>query len=218
MKLDAYHTLGKQGTDEQIIKKSRFIGNAAPFSDEDAALLWLRSIRDAHKTASHHCYAYIIGANGGIMRYQDDGEPQGTAGIPILEVLRKNQLVNCAVVVTRYFGGVLLGAGGLTRAYSAAAAAAVRAAVVVCAEPSVLLTARVGYTDWDKVQNLAGKLPLDDMRSEYTDRVTFTAIVRESDLPETREKLVSLTDNRIRLQHSDPFHHLWPATEKESWQ
>lgn len=218
MKLDKYHTLNTSGTSELLIKKSRFVGNAAPFDDEENALLWLRAIRDEYKSANHHCYAYIIGANAGIMRYQDDGEPQGTAGLPIMDVLKKNRLVNCAVVVTRYFGGVLLGAGGLTRAYSAAAAAAVREAGIACAEVSVRLTAEIEYAAWDKVQHHAVKLPLCGIQSNYTDRVSLEAIVRQEDLPVVQEKLVSLTDNRIDLKFSDPFHHLWPVEAESTGQ
>lgn len=218
MKLNSYYTLSAPGTDELIIRKSRFIGNAAPFDDEGKALQWLKTIRENHKAASHHCYAYIIGANGGIMRYQDDGEPQGTAGIPIMDVLKKNKLVNCAAVVTRYFGGVLLGAGGLTRAYSAAASAAVRAAGKACAEVSFRLTAKLDYADWDKVQHLVQKLPLCEIQNDYTDKVVLEAVVRADDMAESREKLVSLTDNRVSLQFSDPFHHLWLVPEESQEQ
>lgn len=111
--MNPYRTLRQFASDEFIINKSRFIGYAAPCETEAEALAFLQSIRTKHKDATHNCYAYIIGQNAGIMRYSDDGEPGGTAGLPMMEVLKHQGVVNCCCVVTRYFGGVLLGAGGL---------------------------------------------------------------------------------------------------------
>lgn len=116
--MNPYRTLRQSASDEFIINKSRFIGYAAPCETEAEALAFLQSIRTKHKDATHNCYAYIIGQNAGIMRYSDDGEPGGTAGLPMIEVLKHQGVVNCCCVVTRYFGGVLLGAGGLVRAYT----------------------------------------------------------------------------------------------------
>ena len=113
-----YKTVRQAASDEFIINKSRFIGYASPAEAEEEALAFLQSIRQKHKDANHNCYAYVIGLNAGIMRYNDDGEPGGTAGLPIMEVLKARGVVNVCVVVTRYFGGILLGAGGLVRAYT----------------------------------------------------------------------------------------------------
>ena len=110
---DQYITLSSVSCEEIIINKSGFIGYACPCSSVDEAISFLQKIREEHKTASHHCYAYIVGENSGIMRYSDDGEPGGTAGLPIIEVLKNKHIVNACVVVVRYFGGVLLGTGGL---------------------------------------------------------------------------------------------------------
>ena len=107
--MNPYRTLQQFASDEFIINKSRFIGYAAPCETEAEALAFLQSIRTKHKDATHNCYAYIIGQNAGIMRYSDDGEPGGTAGLPMMEVLKHQGVVNCCCVVTRYFGGVLLG-------------------------------------------------------------------------------------------------------------
>lgn len=128
MTLKPYKTLLTRASDEFIINKSRFIGYGAPAASEEEALGFLADVRSAHKDASHHCYAYIIGANMGVMRYSDDGEPGGTAGMPMLEVLRHEGLVDVCCVVTRYFGGTLLGTGGLVRAYSRSAKLALDAA------------------------------------------------------------------------------------------
>lgn len=206
-----YYTLGQHGLDEQLVKKSSFIGQAAPVQSEEEALAFIKSIKDQHKTASHNCFAYIIGANAGQMRYQDDGEPQGTAGIPILEVLKRNNLVNCAAVVTRYFGGVLLGAGGLTRAYSASAAAAVKQAGIVTAETSLRFSATVSYAYWEKVNYHINKIPVCDVQKDFTDQVLLEAVVREKDLEQIKKELTSLTDGSAGISLSDPFYYQWPV-------
>ena len=124
----SYKTLRAENSAEFVINKSRFIGYGCPCETEEEALAFLARIRQKHKDATHNCYAYIIGLNSGIMRYNDDGEPGGTAGMPIIEVMKARGVVNCAVVVTRYFGGILLGAGGLVRAYAQGSKAALDAA------------------------------------------------------------------------------------------
>ncbi len=122
-----YKTLKNAGSGECVIKRSRFIGYAAPVSSEGEAVDFIESIRKKHRDASHNCYAYSLRC-GQLKRYSDDGEPQGTAGIVILELLKKEEIYDCVVVVTRYFGGTLLGTGGLSRAYSQAAKFAVQSA------------------------------------------------------------------------------------------
>lgn len=112
MSLNGYKTVLREARDEVVIHKSRFIGHAAPVSSAEEALGFLARIREEHRDATHNCYAYIIGRNAGIMRYSDDGEPSGTAGMPIIEVMKARGVVDCAVVVTRYFGGILLGPAG----------------------------------------------------------------------------------------------------------
>ena len=124
----SYKTLRAENSAEFVINKSRFIGYGCPCETEEEALAFLARIRQKHKDATHNCYAYIIGLNSGIMRYSDDGEPGGTAGMPIIEVMKARGVVNCAVVVTRYFGSILLGAGGLVRAYAQGSKAALDAA------------------------------------------------------------------------------------------
>ena len=133
--INAYITVARSSREETVINKSRFIGYAAPCISESEALAFLQSVREEHKTATHHCYAYIIGENSGIMRYSDDGEPGGTAGLPMMDVIRARNIVNCCVVVVRYFGGTLLGTGGLVRAYSQSAQSALNAAGIIRMEP-----------------------------------------------------------------------------------
>ena len=169
--MNPYRTLRQFASDEFIINKSRFIGYAAPCETEAEALAFLQSIRTKHKDATHNCYAYIIGQNAGIMRYSDDGEPGGTAGLPMMEVLKHQGVVNCCCVVTRYFGGILLGAGGLVRAYSHGAKIAVDAASRKLMTTCVLLEMQMDYSFYGKVNYL---LPNYVCRVEDTD---FGAVV-----------------------------------------
>ncbi|NLE68695.1 MAG: YigZ family protein [Clostridiales bacterium] len=210
-----YFTLKAHGVDEFIERKSRFIGEAAPVAAEEDALAFIKGIKDAHKTATHHCFAYIIGENAGLMRYSDDGEPQGTAGIPILEVLKRNKLVNCVAVVTRYFGGVMLGAGGLTRAYTAGCAMAVKAAGIVTAETSVRLSATVAYPYWDALNHTLGRLPVCEVMPAFSDKVQLQLTVREEDLEAVKKEIISFSDGSAVITLSDPFYHQWavPAGE-----
>ena len=149
--MNPYKTLDNFGTFELVEKKSRFIAAASPAASEDDAREFIGDIRTKNKTANHNVYAYIIGENMGIMRFSDDGEPSGTSGIPVLNVLKSNGIVNAVIVVTRYFGGVLLGASGLVRAYGSAAGGAVSAAGIVERKPFTECLARVDYSFVNKV-------------------------------------------------------------------
>lgn len=209
----AFFTLKQAAIAEFIERKSRFIGQATPCETEEEALSFVKLIKEQHKTATHHCYAYVLGSNAGLMRYQDDGEPQGTAGIPILEVIKKNQLVNCCVVVTRYYGGVQLGAGGLVRAYSKAAALCVKQAFPVLSEPSCRMEAKVSYAHWDKLNYALERLPVDEVEKIFSDLVDISMVVRMKDVDKVREEIMNLTDGETDCSQSDPFQHLWPAEE-----
>ena len=164
--MNPYRTLRQSASDEFIINKSRFIGYAAPCETEAEALAFLQSIRTKHKDATHNCYAYIIGQNAGIMRYSDDGEPGGTAGLPMMEVLKHQGVVNCCCVVTRYFGGILLGTGGLVRAYTQGAQVAVAAAGVQRMSLYTVALIACPYNLYDIVTHL---LPEYDCAVEETD-------------------------------------------------
>lgn len=204
-----YKTLKQASSDEFIVNKSRFIGYAAPCQTEEEALSFLRSIREKHKDATHNCYAYVIGRNAGIMRYSDDGEPGGTAGLPMMEVIKAQGIVNCCVVVTRYFGGVLLGAGGLVRAYTQGCAVGLKAAGVVIMEPSQRYICEVAYPLWDKVQHAMRTLPVQVLGSEFTTAVTFTLLVREKDAGQLLENLTRVTDGRFDFLLEDESYEAW---------
>ena len=152
MRTAPYKTLRQEAADEVIINKSRFIGYACPCETEDEALAFLNKIRTKHKDAPHNCYAYVSGKNSGIMRYSDDGEPGGTAGLPMMEVRKAQGVVNCCVVVTRYFGGILLGAGGLVRAYTQSAKDALDAAGISVVRRWVAMEVPCTYGQFESVR------------------------------------------------------------------
>ncbi len=192
-----YKTLLKEASDEVIINKSRFIGYASPVTTVEEALAFLDRIRQKHRDATHNCYAYIIGQNAGVMRYSDDGEPSGTAGMPIIEVMKARGVVDCAVVVTRYFGGILLGAGGLVRAYSHTCALALNAARVCQMHPTEKWMFEVAYPLWDKVQHALKGLPARLEGTEFTTAVAFELSVKVADSEAVRSELTRVTDGRI---------------------
>ena len=211
-----YFTLRSSGLDELTERKSRFIGQAAPAGDEETALAWISEMRGSHKAASHHPYAYILGENAGVMRYSDDGEPGGTAGLPIMETLRKSGLVNCVCVVTRYFGGILLGAGGLSRAYGRAASLAVHSAGIALAQLSCRAETAVSYPYWDKLQHALESLPVCEVQTVFTHQVSLSLTVRLSDFPAVEKELAALTLGSAALSQSVPFYCLWPAPEGDN--
>ncbi len=148
-----YFTL-KQAAEAQFVeRKSEFIGNASPVTTEREALDFINTIRSKYSDATHNVYAYIL-REGNLTRFSDDGEPHGTAGLPVLDVLRKEQLCDCAVVVTRYFGGILLGAGGLVRAYSAGAKIGVDAAQKIFLKPFDIIEMRLDYGRYNRIAQL----------------------------------------------------------------
>jgi len=207
-----YKTLRQSSFDEFVVNKSRFIGYASPVETEEEALAFLQSIRQKHKDASHNCYAYVIGQNAGIMRYSDDGEPGGTAGMPIMEVIKAQGVVNCCVVVTRYFGGVLLGAGGLVRAYTQGCVVGLKAAQVVTMLPSQRYICEVAYPLWDKVQHAMKALPVQLAGSEFTTAVTFTLLIREKDAQYVLDELTRVTDGRFDFLLEEESYQAWDET------
>lgn len=170
---------GQPAHDAFVEKKSEFIGDACHIESLDEALAFVQLIRDQHPKARHVAYAAVCGGSDGRLaeRMSDDGEPSGTAGKPILDVLRANDMTDCVVAVTRYFGGILLGSGGLMRAYSTGASIAVKAAskakIVPCGEYRVVLD----YPQLGSFQNLLASVEGEQADAQYTDRITLTAIV-----------------------------------------
>lgn len=183
MIMDKIKTVGKAASAEFTEKKSVFIGYAAPVSSEEEARDFIASIKKKHADARHNVSAYVLG--GGIMHSSDDGEPSGTAGVPVLEVIKKSGVTNTVVVVTRYFGGILLGAGGLLRAYSAAARAAIDAAGVVTYEKFDECRIKCAYGDYSDVLYRLGGFTVKMGEATFEESVCVCFAV----LAEERERL-----------------------------
>lgn len=215
MAFHPYKTLKSTAFDEYTVNRSRFIGYAAPCESEEEAIQFIRSIREKHRDANHNCYAYILGENAGIMRYSDDGEPSGTAGMPILEVLRKNELVNCCAVVTRYFGGILLGAGGLVRAYSHSTVIGIRAAVPILMEPTVSLLWDVPYSLWDRFNYTLQNLPVRTEDTSFGASVQATVAVRTRNVQQVIQDLITVTDGRSEYLQADENYSAWETKISE---
>ena len=210
MALKPYRTLLKAASDEFIVNKSRFIGYGQPCETEEEALAFLSDIRARHKDASHNCYAYIIGPNMGVMRYSDDGEPGGTAGMPIIEVMKARGVTNACVVVTRYFGGVLLGAGGLVRAYSQGAAAAINACGVGMMHPTARYLMEIPYPMLGRMEHFLKSEPIIVEDKSYTDVISFTLIVREADEDGFLRRLTDMSEGRVEPLRVEEIMLPWP--------
>ncbi len=206
----SYKTLMKRGSDEFIINKSRFIGHGAPVETEEGALAFLADIRKKHADATHNCYAYIIGRNMGVMRYSDDGEPGGTAGMPIIEVMKNRGVVNACVVVTRYFGGVLLGAGGLVRAYTQGAVTAIDASGVGVMHLTARYMMDVSYAMLSRVEYFLKSAPVIVEDKDFSDVITLTLLVRCADEDKLLADLTQLSEGRLEPMRFDETYMAWP--------
>ncbi len=192
-----YVKLPSEGYYEE--KKSRFLAELFPIRTEEEAKELLRQVQKRYYDARHHCYAYVLGEEQGLQKQSDDGEPSKTAGFPILSVLKGAELTDCILIVTRYFGGTLLGTGGLVRAYTEAARDAVQRAVLTEKIKGYLVSFSGDYAEIQKVQSLAGKLSLVEKSVIYLERVQFQYYVKEEKLEVLREKLRELSAGRISL-------------------
>jgi len=177
-----YVTLGKCAEAEFTERKSLFIGNAKPVKSEEEAIAFIHEIRSRYSDATHNVYGYMIGAN--ITRFSDDGEPSGTAGMPVLDVIRKSGFTDAVIVVTRYFGGILLGAGGLVRAYSAAAKAAVDAAGIVTYEPFIEFTLKCTYSDYQKLEREIEFFSCKKEGSDFASDITLKLAMKKTSYPD----------------------------------
>lgn len=216
--MSSYTTIEGRAVAEIEEKKSRFIASLAHVETEEEALAFLEEIRAANRMARHNVYAYILRQGGagaaGRVRYSDDGEPQKTAGLPTLEVLQHAGLTDVVCVVTRYFGGVLLGAGGLVRAYTQGAVVALKAAQVVEMLPSCQYLCEVAYPLWDKVQYALKSLPVQLLSSEFTTAVGFTLLIRQTDAQSVLDTLTRVTDGRIETLPEEESYRAWDSESK----
>ena len=200
----AYDVPAGEATAEIVEKKSRFIAHLIRISSEEEAASFLREEKKKYWDARHHCSAFVLGPGCELTRCSDDGEPSGTAGRPMLDVLLGSGLHDTAAVVTRYFGGVLLGTGGLVRAYSAALQAAVArtARIHVCYGRPFEITAE--YTDYGKVEHLLRSSQIEPDETGYGEKVTVHLMVPEDACEKLRKDLTEGTNARARIRIGDP--------------
>lgn len=198
-----YTTVGDFGSAEILIQKSRFIGHAARAETEQQAIEFIDSIKLLHKTATHNCSAYLIGEHDSIQKANDDGEPSGTAGFPMLEVLKKQGLKDTVVVVTRYYGGIKLGSGGLIRAYGKAVSAALANAGIVDRRLHYLMKASFDYTWLGKLENEIRQSPFPLDHLEYTEGVDMYIHVPVEKETEFIEWINGLTNGQAQISTVD---------------
>ena len=200
--MESYVTIHHYGSFEYEDRKSIFIGEAFPVTSEEEALAFIDSIKKKYPDARHHVYAYLVRDNS-IMRFSDDGEPQGTAGMPVLDIIRKNGLTDTVIVVTRYFGGTLLGTGGLVRAYTAAALGAVKDAEIITYDVYTTLSIDSTYSDYQRFTPIFTELGfrVEDIR--YTDKVIINGSVAKKNTDALIDMLVQATSGRVKIEIID---------------
>ncbi len=202
--LSEYFSVLEGKSNEFIEKKSRFIGFCSPIKDEKEALEILEDKRREFKDATHNCWAYILKEDMSLQRYSDDGEPSGTAGIPILEVMKKEGITNALCLVTRYFGGTLLGAGGLVRAYSGAFKKSIEGKVY---DYGRFLKYRLTfpYAEFDKIKNHLSHTVYDLDNLEYMENISTDIYIKEEDSEELLETLKNLANRELDYEFEDEY-------------
>ncbi len=198
-------TVFSRGESEKIIQKSRFLTYSAHVDGEEEARAFLAEIRKAHSLATHVCYAFIADKAGNLQRFSDDGEPQGTAGVPMLEVLKAKNLIETAVAVVRYFGGIKLGAGGLVRAYSSSVAEHLEGAEIRRLELCTECFASVDYTGVDAAQKYLLTRPCSLLSTEYGERVRFTLAVKSKELSDFTQGLTDYLQGRVQIEYGKEY-------------
>lgn len=198
--VSSYKAVYQGGTGEIIEKKSRFITTVIPAEDEETAINFIESLRKKYWNASHNCYAYVIGERNELQRCSDDGEPQGTAGRPMLEVLLGEEVHNVCVVVTRYFGGTLLGTGGLVRAYQGATKAGLENSVIITKKHGIDLSITTDYTGLGKIQYILGQRGIKIVDSVYTDKVELEVLVPVEELGSVKAAITEGTNGQAKME------------------
>lgn len=206
--LERYRTVRQQSSAEIVIKKSRFIGYAKPVESEEEAVAFINEIKQLHKQATHNCSAYMIGERDQFQKASDDGEPSGTAGKPILEVIKHKGLKNVAVVVTRYFGGIMLGAGGLVRAYTDGAVAGIEAAdeIVKVLHREVIVD--VDYTWYGKLENVLHGKGTRVGAVDFTDRVIVRCLPEAPEAEAFIAWITDLTQGQAIISEGEIVYHI----------
>ena len=198
--LEQYKTIHQDGQHEIEIKGSRFIAHFKRTETEEEALEFIQAIKKEHWKATHNCSAYLIGERDEFQRAMDDGEPSGTAGVPMLEVLKKQELKNTTVVVTRYFGGTKLGAGGLVRAYTGAVAEGLKAIGVVQASLETILKVTIDYSTVGKLEYYLETNTISVVDKEFTDVVAIHCSLPVEEVESFQESVIELLQNKVQFE------------------
>ena len=196
--MESYRTVRKEGCGEYEVKRSRFLCYAAPVRSQDEAAAFIASIKQKHWDARHNCSAYIL-REGGVKRFSDDGEPQGTAGMPILDVLEKSEVTDVCVVITRYFGGILFGAGGLVRAYSHSAALALEAGEIITMVKCAECELTCDYTLYGRIPALIAEHAGKETGTDFTDSVTVRFRLPEDEVDAFQAQLTEYSSGRYSV-------------------
>ena len=187
-----YTTIKEFAQGDFVEKKSKFIGSISPVTSEEDAIAFISQIKTRYKDANHNCYAYIL-RSGQLMRFSDDGEPQGTAGKPILEVLLKEGLTDIAVVVTRYFGGVLLGAGGLVRAYTQGVKCAIDSSTIQHMTPAVRIELDIAYDFYGKLGHIMPDYDIVVEQADFAEGIRMNLLIKKDMLEPFQKQLSELS-------------------------
>lgn len=197
--MQSYITVKKTSHFEYEDRKSVFIGMAMPVSSEAEAIAFIESVKKRYPDARHHVYAYVLRENS-TMRFTDDREPQGTAGMPVLDVIRKNGCTDVVIVVTRYFGGTLLGTGGLVRAYTSAAIGALENAEIIRYDIYSSAEFEISYSDYGKISTLLSEVGFRISETLFEENVKISGSILKSNLENLNEKLTEITSGRVSIK------------------
>lgn len=201
--MNSFKTVHKFGSDEIIINKSKFIGYASPINSEEEAIDFINQIKKKHADATHNVYAYVYGENSNIQRFSDDGEPSGTAGMPVLSLIKLEDLKNVVVVVTRYFGGILLGAGVLARAYSKAAKIGIESAIIVDKILYSDVNVEIDYTLLGKLENELSKNNYLIKNKIFNEKVCLDILCVENDVDKLKSLILNTCSAKCNIEISN---------------
>lgn len=206
-----YRTVAREAEITLIERKSKFLARIKPVETQAEAEAFIEEVRKEHWNATHNVPAYILGINQEIQKYSDDNEPSGTAGLPVLEILKAHEVVNAVVVVTRYFGGILLGRGGLIRAYGGAAREALKAAGIVRMVPAQKIGITVDYVHSGKIQNELLTQGITIADTEYLEQVTFNVLVFPQEKEPLRQSIQEYTANDFTWREGEEVYRAIPV-------
>lgn len=205
--LERYYTIKENGQSELEIKKSRFICSLKRVETEEEAKQFIQETKKEHWKANHNCSAFVIGEKNEIQRSSDDGEPSGTAGVPMLEVIKKNELINVAAVVTRYFGGIKLGAGGLIRAYAHSVSHALQEIGIVEGTLQQELSIHIAYPQLGKIENYLALQQVNVKEIRYTEKVIVVCMINEKEVSAFQKAIIELLSGQVTFTEGAVSYH-----------